>query len=101
LRQKNIKTLEVNKIETAYKELLASKADAVVFDSPVLMYYAVNEGQGQVQLVNGLLREESYGIALAPKSPYRKPINEALLQLREEGFYQNLYDKWFKTKKDS
>jgi polar amino acid transport system substrate-binding protein len=101
LHQKNIKTLEVDKIETAYKELLGSKADAVVFDAPVLMYYAVNEGQGQVQLVNGLLREESYGIALAPKSPYRKPINEALLQLREEGFYQTLYDKWFKAKKDS
>jgi polar amino acid transport system substrate-binding protein len=100
LKEKRIETLEVDKIEKAYKELQDSKADAVVFDSPVLMYYAATEGQGKVQLLNGLLREESYGIALPTNSPYRKSINNALLQIHEEGTYQTIYDKWFKVKKD-
>jgi polar amino acid transport system substrate-binding protein len=98
LRTKSIKTLEVDKIESAYEALLKADADAVIFDAPVLMYYASHEGKGNVQLVGELLREESYGIALANNSPYRKPINSALLKLRENGTYQALYDEWFKPK---
>jgi polar amino acid transport system substrate-binding protein len=98
LRSKSIKTLEVDKIESAYEALLKADADAVIFDAPVLMYYASHAGKGNVQLVGELLREESYGIALANNSPYRKPINSALLKLRENGSYQALYDEWFKPK---
>jgi polar amino acid transport system substrate-binding protein len=98
LRSKSIKTLEVDKIESAYEALLKADADAVIFDAPVLMYYASHAGKGNVQLVGELLREESYGIALANNSPYRKPINSALLKLRENGSYQALYDEWFKSK---
>ncbi len=101
LRSKQIKILEVDKIESAYDALLKQQVDAVVFDSPVLMYYASREGKGNVQLVGDMLREESYGIAVANNSPYRKPINSALLKLRENGTYQTLYDKWFKPKSDS
>ncbi len=101
LRSKQIKILEVDKIESAYDALLKQQVDAVVFDSPVLMYYASREGKGNVQLVGDMLREESYGIAVANNSPYRKPINSALLKLRENGTYQTLYDKWFKLKSDS
>ncbi len=100
LRSKQIKTLEVDKIESAYDALLKQRADAVVFDAPVLMYYASREGKGNVQLLGEMLREESYGIALASNSPYRKPINSALLKLRENGAYQALYDKWFKPYAD-
>lgn len=101
LRTKQIKTLEVDKIESAYDALLNQQADAVIFDAPVLMYYASRGGKGKVQLVGDLLREESYGIAVANNSPYRKPINSALLKLRENGTYQAIYDKWFKSKSDS
>lgn len=101
LRIKQIKTLEVARIELAYDALLSQQADAVVFDAPVLMYYASRAGKGKVQLVGELLREESYGIAIANNSPYRKPINSALLKLRENGTYQTIYDKWFKSKSDS
>ncbi len=98
LRTKKIKTLEVDKIELAYNALLKQQVDAVVFDAPVLMYYASREGKGNVQLVGEMLREESYGIVIANSSPYRKPINSALLKLRENGTYQALYDEWFKAK---
>jgi polar amino acid transport system substrate-binding protein len=95
LQRRSLKTLEVDKIEAAYDALLAQKVDAVVFDAPVLMYYAAHEGQGKVQLVGEVLRDENYGILMQPNSPFRKPINKALLKLKENGTYRALYSKWF------
>ncbi|MEH2355706.1 transporter substrate-binding domain-containing protein [Nostoc sp.] len=99
LREHKISILEVTKIEQAYNALQTKKADAVVFDAPVLLFYAANEGKGKVQIVGSILREESYGIILPNNSPYRKPINQALLSLKENGTYQSLYDKWFDAEK--
>jgi ABC-type amino acid transport substrate-binding protein len=68
---------------------------AVVYDSPVLSYYAANEGQGRAEVVGPIFKPEKYGIALPSGSPLRKPINEALLGLYQDGTYQAIYDKWF------
>ncbi|MDF5707129.1 MAG: transporter substrate-binding domain-containing protein [Nostoc sp. S4] len=99
LREHHISVLEVTKIEQAYNAPIAKKADAVVFDAPVLLFYAANEGKGKVQVIGSILREESYGIVLPNNSSYRKPVNKALLSLKENGTYQSLYDKWFDAKK--
>jgi polar amino acid transport system substrate-binding protein len=98
LRDRKIQTLEVDKINAAYEALSSQKVDAVVFDAPVLMYYAANEGAGNVQLVGDTFRPEDYGILLPAGSPLRKRIDTALLKLREDGTYQALYDQWFKPK---
>lgn len=99
LKEHKISVLEVAKIEQAYDALETKKADAVVFDAPVLLFYAANQGQGKVEVVGSIFREENYGIVLPNNSPYRKPINSALLKLKENGTYQSLYDRWFGTKK--
>jgi polar amino acid transport system substrate-binding protein len=99
LREHRISVLEVPKIEQAYNALQTKKADAVVFDAPVLLFYVANEGKGKAQIVGSILREESYGIILPNNSPYRKQINQALLNLKENGTYQSLYDKWFDAEK--
>jgi polar amino acid transport system substrate-binding protein len=100
LREQKIKVLEVPKIEQAYEALLTKKAEAVVFDAPVLLYYAANAGKGKVEVVGSMFHEENYGIVLPNNSLYRKRINSALLTLKEKGIYQALYDKWFNGKKD-
>lgn len=71
--------------------------DAVVFDSPILAYYVANEGRGVGRLVDRVFRPEDYGIALPQGSPWREPINLALLRLQESGAYDELYLKWFET----
>ena len=98
LRDLRAETLEVLRIEDAYQALTDGKVDAVVFDSPVLLYYAANQGNGRVHIVGAPFRKEDYGIALRENSPLRKRVNGALLALREDGTYQRLYDKWFTTK---
>jgi len=95
LRQQNIGVLEFTRIEQAYEALLKGQADAVVFDAPVLLFYAAREGKGKVNVVGTIFRKESYGIVFPQNSPYRRQVNAALLKLKENGTYQRLYDKWF------
>lgn len=90
--------VEVGRIEDAYKALNDKQVDAVVFDAPVLLYYAAREGKGRVQLVGTPFRKEDYGIVFPRNSALRKQVNVALLTLREDGTYQRLYDKWFTSK---
>ena len=93
----HVAPIEYSNIEQAYDALLKHQADAVVFDSPVLLYYATRDGAGKVQVVGTVFRKEDYGIVFPRGSAWRKPVNEALLRLRENGQYQTIYDKWFST----
>ena len=97
LHEQNIQVLEFNKVAQAYDALLQEKADAVVFDAPVLLYYASGEGKGKVKVIGSVFRKENYGVVFGANSPYRKPVNKALLTLQENGTYQKLYQKWFTT----
>jgi polar amino acid transport system substrate-binding protein len=98
LTQQKLDTREFKQINEAYNALNNSEVDAIVYDAPILLYYAAHDGKGKVQVVGSIFRKESYAIALPNGSPYRKQINNALLSLQENGKYQEIYDKWFATK---
>jgi polar amino acid transport system substrate-binding protein len=95
LRQNGIPMTESPTIAQAIRTLMEKQADAVLFDSPVLLYFAAQEGKNKVNVVGGIFRKEAYGILFAQNSPLRKPVNEALLKLKENGTYDALYKKWF------
>jgi polar amino acid transport system substrate-binding protein len=97
LRQKKARVQEFSQIDQAYDALLHSKVDAVVFDAPVLMYYAHHDGKGRVQVAGDVFRKESYGIVFPAGSPLRKRVDSALLKLREDGTYQEIYNRWFSS----
>jgi polar amino acid transport system substrate-binding protein len=95
LRSRNIEAMEFTNVEEALRTMQQGSADAVVYDAPVLLYYASHQGKGKMQVVGNIFRKESYGILFPSNSPYRKPVNEALLKIRENGTYDRLYGKWF------
>ena len=95
LASKQAKVAEFKSIEEAFAELEAGKLDAVVFDSPVLLYHAAHVGRGKVRVVGPVFKRENYGILFPRGSEMRKRINEALLTMREDGTYDTLYNKWF------
>ena len=95
LHEQNVQTLEFNQIEEAYKALSDKKVNAVVYDAPILLYYASHEGKGRVEVVGPVFRKENYGIIFPQNSPYLKRVNAALLTLKENGSYETLYLKWF------
>jgi polar amino acid transport system substrate-binding protein len=98
LREARAQVTEVAQISEAYQALLNKDVDAVVFDAPVLLYYAATEGKGRVHMVGAPFRKEDYGIVFQPGNPLRKQVNNTLLALREDGTYQQIYDKWFTAK---
>jgi polar amino acid transport system substrate-binding protein len=101
LRLHHIKSLEFPKIDSVYQALLTRRADAVIFDSGVLSYYATHEGKNKVQVVGNILQPENYGIVLPSGSPLREKIDVALLKLKENGTYQALYDQFFAVSNDT
>jgi polar amino acid transport system substrate-binding protein len=95
LIQHKVDVVAVDDISDAYAKLLDKDVDAVVFDSPVLQYYAEHDGKGRVRLVGPIFRKENFGIVFALGSPLRKEVDRALLDLRESGTYPRLERTWF------
>ena len=82
-------------VTDALDALNRRQVDAVVYDAPVLLYYSAHDGRGKVEIAGSLFKRENYGILFPQGTDLRKPINETLLRLRENGRYEALYNKWF------
>jgi polar amino acid transport system substrate-binding protein len=82
-------------IDKAYEKLLKDEVDALVFDSPTILYYARNKGAGKVSVVGALFDIQYYGFLFPQGSELREPVNRALLKLRGNGIYDKIYSKWF------
>ncbi len=85
----------VQAIDDAYAMLERGEVDAVVYDSPVLLYHANSAGQGKVQIVGEVFQPQDYGIAFPSGSQYRELVNRALLDIAENGTYDQIYARWF------
>lgn len=96
LADKNIRYIGVSDIEEAYPLLENNRADAIVYDAPVLQYYAITGGNGRVSVVGSLFKPEKYGIALSKGSELRKPVNEVLLEMYQDGTLAEIEDRWFR-----
>lgn len=81
-------------IDDCYRALEQGK-EAVVFDAPVLRYFVTHQGVGKAEMAGATFHDEDYGLAFRLGSDLRKPIDGALLAIREDGTYQTLYRKWF------
>ncbi|MEE9376332.1 MAG: transporter substrate-binding domain-containing protein [Rhizobiaceae bacterium] len=93
--ESRVKIVRVDQIEQAYKLLNSNAIDAIIHDAPVLLYYANRDGLGKIKIAGAVFKEEDYGIVLPKGSALREPINQALLNLVENGEYAKLYRKWF------
>ncbi len=95
LAQNQIRATSLPKIEDALDQLQSGKADAVVYDAPVLQYFASHDGNGKAAVVGSVFKPEYYGIALANNSALRKPINQTLTDLGASGALITMQQKWF------
>ncbi len=98
--KKNAKAKDIKlfpNIDGAYMELGTGGADAVLFDSPAVLYYARTAGEGKVKVVGPLYMGQSYGIAFPKGSELRDKVTIEILKLMESGEYAKLYKKWFGT----
>jgi polar amino acid transport system substrate-binding protein len=95
LKAQNIRHTTTVNINAAYQQLETGGADAIVYDSPVLLHHTLDLGAGKTRVVGGIFNPEDYGIAFPQRSELREEVNRALLQIREDGTYDAIYRKYF------
>ena len=97
----NIKTKDLRQfpnIDNAYMELGTNRADAVLHDTPNILYFIKTAGNGKFKAVGDSLEAQQYGIAFPKGSDdLRNKVNGALKTLKENGTYNEIYKKWFGT----
>jgi polar amino acid transport system substrate-binding protein len=95
LRSMGIDATETKTIEESYHLLREEGYEAVVFDAPVLRYYVAHRGEGVAVMAGPVFQDENQGFVFKINSPLRKPINQALFRMREDGTYNLIKEKWF------
>lgn len=81
----------------ALTELANGNVDAVINDAPATKE-AVDSGNiPGIAIVGEVLTDESYGIALPKGSENVAAVNSALAELKADGTYDTIYQKWFDT----
>lgn len=82
-------------IDNAFLELATHRVDAVVHDTPNIQYYAQTAGKGRVKVTGSLKSGDFYGIAFPKGSELVPVVNKALGEIKENGTYDQIYEKWF------
>ncbi|WP_447554763.1 transporter substrate-binding domain-containing protein [Vreelandella sp. EE22] len=78
-----------------YMALLGRNVDAVLYDAPNVAYFSQTRGDGRTKVVGPLYEGQQYGIVFHKGSEWVEPTNEALAAMREDGTYDEIYEKWF------
>jgi ABC-type amino acid transport substrate-binding protein len=84
-------------IKEAFSALENSQIDAVINDFPVSAYRAENGG-GSLEVVQTISTDEQYGIAFPKDSDLLEPTNKALEEIKKDGTYAEIYEKWLGEK---
>lgn len=98
--KKNGKISQVRTFDTitdAFAALENGQIDAIINDFPVSAYRA-KTSNGSLVIVQTIPTGEQYGIAFPKDSELLKPANKALAEIKKDGTYAKLYEKWFGQK---
>lgn len=98
LNRREIEFIGYSGLDEMLAAFTAENLDAVVFDAPILSYFAAHEGRQIATMTGGIFLRENYGIVFPTGSPLVEDVNQALLALREDGTYDEIYRKWFGTR---
>jgi len=95
--KQNVSVLPEADIDTAMQALADKKAGAVVYDAPLIRYWLTTHEQvkDKLGLVGSPFARQHYGFAMPIESPLRKSVNTAMLELRGEGYLEQLEQRWF------
>jgi ABC-type amino acid transport substrate-binding protein len=81
-------------IDDAFNALQAGQVDAVVNDFPVSKY--AEQRKKNLKVVETIPTGEKYGLAFAKDAgPLREQANGALAEMKQDGTYEKIYEKWF------
>ena len=88
------KVKTIDEVGFAFQDVINGQLDAVIADNPVAQLY-VNKNKDKLKTVGPVFTDEYFGIAICKKNAYLVPkINAALKALKDEGFLDQLSQKW-------
>lgn len=90
LRQRRIQHRTLPDAETAMQAVVDGKADAVVYDRPLLQYLSNEEFAATIKVLSTSFNAQDYAIALPPQSALRKPLNTVILRYRSSDSWDDL-----------
>jgi polar amino acid transport system substrate-binding protein len=94
LAARGIAVVEQPDLASAVASLEEGSVDAVVHDAPVLAAWLVVHPASPLEIVGHTFDFKDYALALTHQSALRVPLNLALLELEEEGFFADLDRRW-------
>ncbi len=97
LREMRVSYAPVADAAAGMDSVARGRADAVVHDAPVLKYFANTTYLNRLTVLPLIFRRQEYAIALPRGSELRKPINEALLRLRQQPWWDELLHRYLGT----
>lgn len=96
LEEMNISPKKYETIPDAMNDLINGGVDAVVADSPVVLYFIKQNPNANIMYIKGDFPKEYYGIAVKKgNSELQAKLNTALKNLKTSGKYNDIYKKWF------
>jgi len=102
--EENIDGAEANQYEQldqAYLAVENGSVDAILYDAPNVAYYIQTTGEDKLKIVGDLYEAEEYGIAFAQgQDELVEEVDKALETLKDNGKYDEIYEKWFGEKPD-
>lgn len=90
--------VEFAESQPAIEALVAGDVDAVIVDIPVIVGYIKSNPNAGIQITGGPVTDEAYAIAVAKSRPdVLAVLDAALARVKENGTYDQLYNRWFGT----
>jgi len=81
LHQNGIATRSFPTVKDSLTAVAKGKVDAIVYDAPLLRYFAQTEFENVVEVSPVTFERQDYGFALPENSQLREPINRILLRV--------------------
>ena len=103
LISKNIASVKLVKFDStalALDSFANNEVDAVIGDAPVALAFAKKKANPEYEAVKdeSIFAKEQYGIAVSKENQKLvEEINKALADIKANGEYQKIYDKYFKA----
>ncbi|NLU83037.1 ABC transporter substrate-binding protein [Rhodococcus sp. HNM0569] len=88
-----IDILKYDSQDDAAQAVALGRVDAMSADSPVAAY-AVERGDGQLELTGGVFDAAPYGWAVAKGSPLAPVLRDAMQHLIDDGAYRTIAENW-------
>jgi ABC-type amino acid transport substrate-binding protein len=80
-------------IDEAFEDLEKEDIEGVIYDLPAAQKKA-DDSEGELEVVEVIPTGSQYGIAFPKESPLVEPVNQALAEIKEDGTYEELYERW-------